>query len=130
MPQKTCPNCDAQHGVRKLKCDCGYEFIKKKPATKKDQYIGIGSWIQDIDKGMPKIDMPEPLPDQPTKLTTRELSYYIAYEGICYCIFAYIDSTRIKDKKLAKMWQKAKEQLTEIVGYVEEHERDEEDPSE
>jgi hypothetical protein len=127
MPKKTCPNCDAKHGVRKLKCDCGYEFVKKKPATKKDQYIGIGAWINDIDKGMPEIEMPEPLPDKPAKLSVREVSHYAAYEGICFCIFAYIDHTRIKDKKLAKIWLEAKEKIVEVVKYVEQHERDEEE---
>ena len=123
MPIKQCPNCDAEHGVRKLKCDCGFEFTKK-TLDKARTYIGIGTWINDTPKGMPTIDMPEPLASLPVKLNVADISRIIAYEGLGFCVFEYIQPDRIKDPELAKLWVATKKKLTEIVTYVCEHERD------
>ena len=125
MPLKQCPGCSAMHGSRKLKCDCGFEFVKKTP-NKLNTYIGIGAWINDVPKNMPKVDVPEPLTNLPVKLNVADISRIMAYEGLGFCVFEYIPSDRIKDKQLAKLWLDAKNKLTEIVGYVCKHEQDEE----
>jgi hypothetical protein len=38
MPKKNCPDCNAEHGPRKLKCECGHDFFTNKPA---DDYAPV-----------------------------------------------------------------------------------------
>lgn len=126
MPLKTCPKCQAQCGVRTLKCKkCNYEFgskaVKPKTVRTNKQFrklCGIGAWIKDTPKGMPSVEMPEELSELPKKLAIEDISHYIAYEGIGSCVIELIKTERIKDKKLAAMWDDANKRLVEIINYV------------
>jgi hypothetical protein len=135
MPLKTCPKCKTQCGVRTLKCkECDHDFKRtakvskakspaspaKKTRTSKQfrKLCGIGAWIKDTPKGMPKVEMPEELSELPKKLAIKDISHYIAYEGIGSCVIELIKPDRIKDKKLAAMWDDANKRLVEIIDYV------------
>jgi len=65
---------------------------------------------------MPPIEIPEPLPKG--KLTVEQIDEYIMYEGLGYCIFTYIDSKKIDDKNLAKLWVTAREAMQSIQEYL------------
>ena len=121
MALKTCRECGTKCGTRTLMCpECGLAFETKKRVLPKrfKQHVGIGAWINDPPKGMPKLEEPEELPDKPKTLNISHLSEIVAYEGLPYCVFEYIPADRIKDKKLAGMWKEAQELLSEIAGYV------------
>lgn len=127
MPKgiKTCTQCKKEVGARTQTCSCGHSFANQnnKPALTKAQkdWIGIGAWINSRPPDLPKVTIPPELP-RGTKLTVGQVSHYISYEGLGYCIFAYISPNKILDEKLADMWKKTKEQMIEIVHYVAEHE--------
>ena len=119
MAKKTCPGCQAQHGPRTLICNkCDFEF-KKSTQKNTSSYINLGSWINDTGKGMPRVEIPEPLPPEPKKLEIDEIVHYIVHEGLGYCVMDYIPHKRIRDAALSKLWVEAKKKLTEIVKYVE-----------
>lgn len=140
MPHKSCPECKKECGPRTKECpECQYDFsssttkteekekvktspspkTKRKKLTKKSKtLIGIGSWINDTTKGMPKIEYPEPLSCIPGLLTIEDISNQCAYEGMPFCVYEYIPANRIEDKKLAKMWSEASKKLIEITHYI------------
>jgi hypothetical protein len=66
---------------------------------------------------MPKIEPPEPLPSG--KLTNQEVATCIAYEGLGFAIYTLIPSSRIKDKRLAQLWKKARSEMQKIVEHLE-----------
>jgi hypothetical protein len=67
---------------------------------------------------MQPVEMPEDLSELPKKLAIKDVSHYIAYEGIGSCVIELIKPDRIKDKKLAAMWDDANKRLVEIIDYV------------
>ena len=66
---------------------------------------------------MPKIEPPEPLPDG--KLTNQEVGICVAYEGLGFAIYSLIPSNKIKDRHLAQLWRKARNEMQKIVEYLE-----------
>jgi hypothetical protein len=108
---KTCPECSKEHGPRKKECDCGYAF------NKHPLYPEPGEWIFDIQKGMPKIMPPDPLPEG--RIETEGIRDHIMYDGLGFCIYSWIPANRIKDKKLARLWMKARAEMQKIVEYLE-----------
>lgn len=111
MATKTCLECGKKHGVRKKKCDCGYAFDKH------PLYPEPGGWILDIPKGMPKIALPEPLPKG--KIETADIQERVKYDGLGFCIYYFIPTDRIKNKKLAQLWKRARAEMQKIVEYLE-----------
>ncbi len=75
-----------------------------------------GLWVADDLYGL-GVQPPEPLPNR--RLGTREVGRYVAYEGLGFCVFEYISPERIADRKLARLWIKARTALQEIVEYLE-----------
>lgn len=131
MPKgkKVCPNCNKEHGARKRQCECGHVFggskqAKASPAQVKQskhplgmKYIPTpGLWVFDIDKGMPAIHAPEPLPKGP--LTNQEIYDQCAYNGFGDTLFEYIPSRRIADPQLRKRWKKAYDAMREAWRYL------------
>lgn len=131
MPLKVCPKCEQGCGPRSKQCpSCSHEFGVKladpKPKRIKRrtrELIGIGAWINDPPKDMPLVEQPEPLPAN-QKLTIDEISNYCAYEGLPFCVFEYIGSERIEDEGLARLWEDAKNRLSEVVSYIIEKEHE------
>lgn len=123
MPEKIC-ECGQKSHVRVKICpSCKKEFIKKeklvktKSAKSIDTDITIGGWAKDIEKGMPKIEEPEPLPAN-KRLNLTEIKHIVSEEGLGYAIMEYIDPKKIMDDVLRDMWTIAKKQLIEIKMYV------------
>ena len=129
MPKgkKVCPECSKEHGARKRKCECGYEFGSKqerntKPVKQTNHPLGqeyvpnTGLWVFDVPKGMPKIHVPEPLPTGP--IDNQTVYDACAYNGIGDCIAEQIPSRRIADPKLRKLWKKAKEAQEKVWEYL------------
>lgn len=129
MPVKQCPKCSIANAVARKTCSaCGEVFtkIKKEKLSKKkektksnviDTDITIGGWAKNIDKGMPKIEEPEPLPTN-KRLNLTEIREIVSYEGLGYSILEYVDPKKIMDDVLRDMWTIAKKQLIEIKMYV------------
>ena len=113
MALKTCPECGSKHGARKKKCKCGHAFISKARSLSPEP----GGWVLDDTQGMPKIEPPEPLPDG--KLTNQEVGICVAYEGLGFAIYSLIPSNKIKDRHLAQLWRKARNEMQKIVEYLE-----------
>ena len=111
MPMKTCPECGKKHGTRRKVCDCGHAF------SRHPLYPEPGGWILDTSKGMPKIMPPDSLPKG--KIETGDIQEHVAYEGLGFCIYSFIPVDRIKDKKLAQLWKKARVEMQKIVEYLE-----------
>lgn len=108
MPKKTCPKCNKQHGTRKKVCDCGQSFYSQPEP---------GGWVNDMPKGMPKIDDPGPLTSG--KVNKSDILDHMAYEGLGYCLWDYIPPERIEDAKLRTLWRKARRAMQDIVEYLE-----------
>jgi len=108
---KVCPVCNKEHGARKKECACGHVFGKH------PLYLEPGGWVLDIPKGMPKIAPPEPLPKG--KIETADIQDHVKYDGLGFCIYYFIPVNRIKDKKLAQLWKKARAEMQKIVEYLE-----------
>lgn len=125
MPNKTCPQCNATHGVRKLVCDCGHDFGCKrtgKAAVVTGQaphplYPEPGGWVLDKIKGMPDIDPPEPLPLGLVDAAT--VKDYVAYEGLGFTIYSFIPADRIPDPELRRLWREARAAMQKVVEYLE-----------
>lgn len=113
MPSKTCPKCKKKHGSRKKVCECGHKFSGGKHPLSPEP----GGWVIDKTKGLPLINPPEPLPKG--KLTNRDVQDYVAYEGLGFSVYSLIPSSKIKDRKLAQLWKKARGEMQKIVEYLE-----------
>ena len=109
---KTCQSCGREHGARKLVCECGFDFKKKATSLIPEP----GAWVVNEQRGMPKIQSPEPYEDGP--ITTATIKEQVLYEGLGYCIYSWIPADRIKDKKLAKMFADAREKMQAIHKYL------------
>lgn len=124
MPRKICPECQASHGVRKLKCDCGHDFSCKrtgKAAVKAGQvphplYPEPGAWVADTMKGMPNISPPEPLPRGSIDVLT--VKDHISYEGLGYAVYSFIPADRISDSELRRLWREARAAMQRVVEYL------------
>jgi hypothetical protein len=75
---------------------------------------------------MPRIDEPEDLPKEPKLLNVADLSHYIAYEGLGFCIYHYIPYNRIQSDELKTLWKVARQSMQQVLEYVVQHENDEE----
>jgi hypothetical protein len=53
------------------------------------------------------------------KLSDEDVAFKIDMEGIGSCIQDYLSSDRIKNPKLAKLWDEAKEKLDAITELLE-----------
>lgn len=123
--KKVCPKCGAEHGARKLVCECGHDFGCKrsgKAAVKAGEtphslYPEPGAWIADPMKGMPKIEMPEPLPSG--LVSAEGVKEQVSYEGLGFCIYSYIPWERISDPELQRLWREARAAMQKIVEYLE-----------
>jgi hypothetical protein len=142
MSLKKCPKCNKEVGPRTKICPkCSHDFAqppfsssgktprihfssvstpktKKRTSTKNkpnDLTIGDGGWVQDIEKGMPKIAYPS----RPCKnMSVEDVKEQVEYHGLGFCLYNYIYPENIKDKKLVKMWKNTAEQMREIVRYL------------
>jgi hypothetical protein len=125
MPHKICVKCNKQCGVRTKICECGEPFTKKDkvPVNNIDDKTlaqkSIGTWINDIPKGMPKVSMPAGLESEPKLLDNKTIKHYVSYEGLGFAITTYIPVDRIEDEKLKEMWDEAKQKMIEIIDYLE-----------
>ncbi len=126
MPNKTCPQCNAAHGARKLVCDCGHDFGCQrtgKEAVKSGDaphplYPEPGGWVLDKMKGMPDINPPEPLPSGPVNAAT--VKDHVAYDGLGYTIYTFIPAERISDPELRRLWREARTAMQKVTDYLEE----------
>lgn len=129
MPEKIC-DCGNKVHVRVRICPkCKKEFVKKakkiqqqKNLNKIIEKAAVGEWIDDLPKGFPKQEIPEPLKKikktSDFLLDNEEICDYIMYEGLGYCIMTYVQAENIKDEKLSKMWIDCRKQMLEILKYV------------
>ena len=88
----------------------------KKPTV--DELIANGLWIFDRPKGMGPISKPAPLPKD-RLITKKEVKEYITYDGLGYCIANFITASKIEDKTLSKLWEKAGKAMQAVWEYVE-----------
>lgn len=92
---------------------------RKSKSQKIDEDIANGLWVYDRTKGMPPISKPIPLFKRGDKpLTIDEISDYITYDGLGYCVAHFIHAKDIQDKKLSTLWEKARKALQEVWSYV------------
>ncbi len=122
MPRKTCPQCNATHGVRKLVCDCGYDFGCKRAeaagkAVSHPLYPEPGAWIVDKVKGMSFDMAPEPLASE--SLDALAVKDLVGYEGLGFSIYSYIPAGRINDLQLRALWQDARIAMQKVTEYLE-----------
>lgn len=116
MPLKTCPECGAQHGPRKKECDCGHTFGVKSSPTSHPLIPEPGGWVLDTGKDMPKIEPPKPLPRG--QLDTEVVRENVSYGGLGYCIYSFIPSDRIKDRRLRKLWKDARAAMQKVQEFL------------
>lgn len=114
MAIKICPQCNAKHGVRKLKCECGHDFGVKRPSS---LYPEPGTWVASKTPGMADIELPEPLPREP--VSAGQVKDIVSNEGLGFAVYSYLPAKRITDPKLRKLWQKARTAMQCIVEYLE-----------
>ena len=67
---------------------------------------------------MPPVEQPEPLP-RGRKLDSAEVRDYVAYEGLGFCVYEYISSGTIADKRLSVLWEDAGIALRKVVDHLE-----------
>lgn len=113
MAKKTCPECGAEHGSRKLACDCGHEFQSK---NSHPLYPEPGAWVANREKGLPKIQPPDPLPPGPVDASTVKEA--VSYEGLGFTIYSFIPAKRISDPELRKLWREARTKMQKVVEYL------------
>jgi len=119
MPKKVCPNCGAQHGVRKLVCGCGHDFMcKRSRKAPHPAYPEPGAGIFQAMKGMPPVEPPESLPEG--LLSCDYVRDYISYEGLGFSIYTCIPAELIEDASLRALWSDARLAMQRIVEYLEE----------
>lgn len=116
MPLKICPECEAEHGPRKLQCDCGYVFSAKKNKNDKkavNDYIpgGYFRWHEEMPTGK-KIEPPDPLPKR-GKIDIDVVRDYVSYHGLGDAI-EFIPAKKIEDTELRKLWQTALKNLKKV----------------
>jgi len=119
MPLKICPKCNKGCGPRTKTCECGHIFIAGKKSNKSKatkEVVGMGLWALDKVKGLPEIQQPEPLPKG--KISNADIAEYVAYEGLGYCIYEYIDPPKIEDEELVKLWKIARKAMQEVQDYI------------
>ena len=117
MAKKTCPKCNKQHGTRKKVCECGYDFNGKHPLSPEP-----GAWVADEIKGFPKIYRPDELP-RTGKISTKKLrDELVAYEGLGFCLYSYVPTSKIEDAALRILWRKARKAMQDVVEYMENEE--------
>jgi hypothetical protein len=122
MPEKLC-ECGQKSHVRVKICpSCKKEFTKKEKLSKKksksiDTDITIGGWAKDVEKGMPKIEEPEPLPAN-KRLSVAEVREIVSYESLGYAILTYIQIDQILDEDLKILWIDAKEKMKKIINIL------------
>lgn len=92
--------------------------VPKLASSKRATYPEPGAWVMNIPRGLPAIGPPEALP-QHGKLTAEQVRHHVAHDGLGFCIFEYIDPTRIEDKRLALLWGKARVIMQQIVAELE-----------
>jgi hypothetical protein len=112
VPLKTCPECGEQHGPRKKECECGYAFITKGSSASHPLVPEPGGWVLDTYKGLPEIEPPEPLPKG--QLDVETVRDTVAYEGLGFCIYSLIPASRIKDRRLRKLWSDARAAMQKV----------------
>ena len=117
MPMKSCPQCGAEHGARKLVCDCGHDFQCKRAVKRHPLYPEPGAWVLDQVRGLPELPPPDPLPLGP--VSASQVKEHVAHEGLGFCVYSYIPADRISDAGLRKLWTKARAAVQEIVEYLE-----------
>jgi len=119
MPHKSCPKCRKMHGPRKKVCECGHNFgvrsSKSHPLTH-PLAPEPGGWVLDDMRGMPKIGPSPPLDGEP--MTNAEVIQCVAYEGLGYCIYSYIDPSKIVDSRLRTKWEKAQKAMREVQSFL------------
>lgn len=76
-----------------------------------------GNWVADPYPGMPQVCRPDPLPRGPIAAGT--VKNVVSYEGLGFCIYSFIQPDRITDKRLARLWQQAREAMRAVVDYLE-----------
>ncbi len=64
-----------------------------------------------------KLNPPPPLPSR--KLTTSEVTMYVAHEGLGFCVYEYIDPEKIADPQLRVLWRKARRAMQEVTEHLE-----------
>ena len=92
--------------------------MPKLRSRKRNTYPEPGAWVINTPRGLPVVGSPEALP-QHRELTAEEVRHHVAYDGLGYCIFEYIDPARIADKRLALLWTKARVTMQQIVTELE-----------
>lgn len=114
--KKVC-KCGQEVGVRTKLCPfCSYDFEKGKQNIPKEELETVGTWVYDIEKGMPKICRPEPLPKGLISIDTIKEQF--EYYGFSDCIWYFIPAKRIKDKKLQKLWIEARNTMKKVHEHV------------
>jgi len=113
MAKKKCPECSKEHGSRKKVCECGHDFAKAKHPL----YPEPGASMLDLIKGMPVLQLPDPLP-RDRKITNAEVDEYISYEGLGNCVYGYIIPETIADPKLARLWIECRRAMQKIVEHL------------
>ncbi len=76
MPIKICPECNAEHGPRKLKCACGHDFFAKKSTATTDRFSVQPAEIRRDDAGRIVFPVHTPAGACPVKLSD------LTYEGV------------------------------------------------
>ena len=130
MPSKTCPSCGSTWGVRKLVCDCGYDFGCKRPRKAAHHptfpYPEPGEWVWEARNGFPRIEPPGPLPEG--LLDIEEVQHQIRHEGLGFCL-NFLDSKRIGDPELRALWGVARVASRDVLSYLEKQENGGDDGS-
>ena len=80
-----------------------------------------GAWVNDEMHGMPKLKTPNKIPAF-IVITTAQVREHIEYEGLGCCIWEYIPSERISDKRLRLLWSNARNAMLKIVNHLEKQE--------
>ena len=92
----------------------------KKRRRKKRLQPEPGAWVKDEILGMPKLNPPDKITT--SRITTSQIREHVEYEGLGFCIWEYIPSERISDKKLRLLWQQARNAMLKIVNHLEKEE--------
>jgi len=108
-------------------CSCKRRKVKSRPTNKvgivelehpvgQDAMMSPGLWVYDLPSGMPKIYAPSLLPAGP--ISNQDVYDQVTYYGLGDCIFDIIPPSKIADKKLSKLWDKARQSMIEVRKYL------------